>query len=130
MSNKETRGAKGVIWIWLVVTIIAILMVAKCANDGPGARAAAAPPAASWLDTVQPCEFEDGSGDRQTYPCVWDATTRGNGLYGPGREFVIYVRGTDAPCPTAAMVARLHGVCFDVDAFERTTPEPGDVVNY
>lgn len=37
------------------------------------------PPAGAG--TLVPCAEEDGSGDGQAYPCVWDARTRGNGQY-------------------------------------------------
>ena len=34
------------------------------------------------------CAEEDGSTPGQTFPCVWDATTRGNGQ---GSSFVLFV---------------------------------------
>lgn len=40
---------------------------------------------------VTPCQFEDGSGVDQQYPCLWDSATMGNGL---GTGHTIY---TEAP---------------------------------
>lgn len=42
------------------------------------------------LDTIAPCDSDDGSGPR---PCYWDAATRGNGQ---GTSFTINADGTQS----------------------------------
>lgn len=57
------------------------------------------------------CEQEDGSGEAQAYPCLWDARVQGNGTWGEDYPPVlVYVRGT---CPSLPPVAR----CFEVDGW-------------
>lgn len=66
------------------------------------------------LGSVYPttmCAQEDGSGDAQAYPCLWDARVQGNGTWGQDYPPVlVYVRGT---CPSLPPVAR----CFEVDGW-------------
>lgn len=38
------------------------------------------------MNTLTPCTSEDGSTQGQTFPCMWDAQTQGNGQ---GKSFVI-----------------------------------------
>lgn len=65
------------------------------------------------MGDIRPCATEDGAAPSQTYPCVWDGLTRGNGEYA-GPRFIVYYRGIDA---TGCPVAPHHDVrCYDVDA--------------
>jgi hypothetical protein len=113
-----------------VVVLIAVSLtgcIACSAWQGHGRRPA-------WLSVQRPpyqaCAVEDGSGDYQTYPCVWDAELRGNHERGPDApRWTTYAR-IEEGCP----VSRPGEVCTYVPdgewiIFDRSCPvEPYDEV--
>lgn len=66
-------------------------------------------------DTIAACDQEDGSGDRQVYPCVWDARVRGDDRVST-YPVTIYFQGTKTTCPVPAGTT---AVCVDVDGWMR-----------
>ena len=80
--------------------------------------AAVLPGGSAWLETIKPCLQEDGNGPEGTYPCYWDAATRGNGL----GHSVLYVRTPDGACPPYRWAALPVGAtCIDVTTEEVVT---------
>lgn len=76
-------------------------------------------PARLDLATVAPCAHEDGvtpgsDGLAQTYPCVWDGATAGEGPGAgqyAGPRWLLYVAG---PCPVPTVQPDEAVRCFDV----------------
>lgn len=83
--------------------VAGMLAVAFLLSIAAGAIAQGRGRRPAWISPVgeiQACRYEDGSGDTQTYPCVWDALTMGNRMRGIGSpRFVVYARAEDGGCP-------------------------------
>jgi hypothetical protein len=62
-----------------MLTLITMALAIVAGIFGPG-------DAAGYV----PCQWEDGSGWAQPFPCIWDAQTRGNGL---GQSIIIHADG-------------------------------------
>jgi len=69
-------------------------------------------PAPVPTPTLAACDREDGSGDHQVYPCVWD--TRARGGLETAYPVMIYFRGSHTVCPIPAGTT---AVCVDVDSW-------------
>lgn len=99
--NKPYSGAT---LLAFLVAMFATVALVAC-------RQVPAPPRPLDLRTIAPCVQEDGSGDDQTYPCVFDALERNADPY-PGSRWTVYV---DGPCTFATLQDETGGVtCIDV----------------
>ena len=99
----------------LLVSALIVAGIMACAprNDVPPA------PVPVDVTSLAPCFHEDGAspdadGTAQTYPCVWDGATRGDGPGAgqyTGSRWLVYVSGQ---CP-ATYVQPSEGIrCLDV----------------
>lgn len=106
--HNRTTGRPALLTMAVIIVAVAAMMLTACSRPAP---------APLNLATVAPCEFEDGGGAAQTYPCVWDAATRGNTIYGPNApRWYLYV---DADCPTATVQPFDDMLCFDTREWGR-----------
>lgn len=64
------------------------------------------------VTTFAPCQQEDGSGDGQIYPCVWDGLVRGNHSY-KGARWIVYVSGVRQDCPAKTVQPKDQVRCFN-----------------
>jgi len=64
------------------------------------------------VSTFTPCQQEDGSGDGQTYPCVWDGLVRGNHSY-KGARWIVYVSGVHQDCPAKTVQPKSAVKCLN-----------------
>ena len=108
----RNRVASGVGSFVLACVALATALVAAC-------QGAEVPAPRLDLGTVAPCAHEDGvtpgpDGLAQTYPCVWDGATAGEGPGAgqyAGPRWLLYVAG---PCPVPTVQPSDGVRCFDV----------------
>jgi hypothetical protein len=100
VSQKSWASLSGPALLVSALIIAAVMTLAACAAPATG-RVTVAP---VDILTYAPCDHEDGSGDGQTYPCVWDSAHRGvpNAPY-VGYAYVLYVSG---PCPAPGEIVQ------------------------
>lgn len=109
---KRRKALRGLVMLVLAGVVGALML----ACQGPPAGRHPVP-ASTEDDYSQwaPCQHEDGSGDGQVYPCVWDADTRGNGLRGAhSPRWTVFVRSEDG-CPPQVNVDGQSACVFAVE---------------
>lgn len=101
-NSRRGRGRRkkkrGCLWVMILVVSVAVASLSWANRDTE---------AATLRPAMVHCDQEDGSGD-QAYPCVWDARTQGNGMWGEDYPPVLVYVTTE--CPRVPEVAR----CFRV----------------